>query len=104
EVAPGVQRVAVVEAKHRLFRQRRLADRKKALLTGEVAKRNVYVPAILGGVLVMPDRLPVEKASAAHVESRQPDIESIRQQRSVREVFGEAPIDGPVVPGGDRPP
>src|SRR4030095_7014576 len=71
EVAPAVQRIAVVEAKHRLFRQRRLADRKKTLPIGEVAKRNVEALAILGGVLVMPDALPVENTPAARVEPRQ---------------------------------
>ena len=59
----------------------------------DVAQRNVEVLPVDLCSLVVPYVLPMKKTSPTDVETRQPDVESIRQQTAIGEVFGEMPID-----------
>src|SRR5271155_1956483 len=49
------------------------------------------------GLLIMPDVVAMKKASPTHVQAGKADIESVRQQRSIGKIFGEAPVDAPIV-------
>ena len=83
---------AVLEPEHRLLGEQRVDYAKARLTVVEVLQRS---PRSLLD-LVVQHRVPVEEGAALAVLAGQAHRVALAQQRRVREVLGEAPVEGPL--------
>ena len=86
-----VQRVAVIEAEHRVFAQERIVDAEARLLRREMLQRDVP----LAGLLVVEHRVALREGAAARVLAGEPDRHALDQQRAPGDRLGVRPIERP---------
>src|ERR1700731_2062848 len=83
------QRVAVLEAEYRLFREQRVDDFVMALIAAEMIERRIAALVFL----VDQHRVALREGAALAVLSRQPDVVAFLQQRAERQRLAGRPID-----------
>ena len=83
------ERVAVLEAEHRLLRQHRVDDLEARLVGREVVERDV---ALLG-LLVVEHRVALREGAALGILAREADAVALLEQRAEGQRLGGRPVD-----------
>ena len=83
------ERIAVLEAEHRLFREHRVDHLEARLLVGEMVQRGVAVLVLL----VDQHRMALRERAALGVLAGQPHRMAFEQQRAERQRLGGRPVD-----------
>ena len=83
------QRIAVLEAEHRLFGQQRVDDLVMALVAAEVIERRVAAFVLL----IDQHRMALREGAALGVLAGQADVMAFLQQRTERQRLAGCPVD-----------
>ena len=84
------QRVAILEAEHRFFREHRVDDLVAGLILGDVVERRI---GLVVAFLVVEHRVTLAERAALDVLARQAHRMALLQQRTECQRFARCPVD-----------